>query len=198
MQSVIATIVLAMLSTGSLGQRTEPQWEATCSAGSGSFRITFRSPSGDVTNDDMVATILWPGEPSTTLKLAPGWFVPDVSVSSDVGNVCDRIVGQTVARDRVLLWVFRDDRPRWNRLSLILLDPRERRVVALRDDVGEIGNNMTVVRREQGVSVMLFRERRQDSTKGYEFAVPEWLNVVVKADRIDVKWRDGSPWKTTR
>jgi hypothetical protein len=198
MQSVIATIVLAMLSTGTLGQRTEPRWEASCSVGAVSFRVTFQSPSDDVTNDDMVATVLWPGGLSTTLKLAPGWFVPDVQVSSDVGNVCKRIVGHTVARDRVLLWVFRDDRPRWNRVSLILLDPRDRQVVALRDDIGEVGDNMTVVRREQGVSVTLFRERRRDATKGYEFAVPEWLNVVVKDDRIDLAWRDGSPWKTTR
>jgi hypothetical protein len=168
-------------------QKEEPTWEATCSTEGITFKIIFRSPSEDVTSDDMTTAIHWSDGKATPIPLKPGWFMPDVEITSDIQNKCKRIFGNELPNGRVLLWIVRNDRPNADKIALILLDISAKKILDIQDEVGELANNPIIVRREIGSSILLSRDSRQ-SNEGGEFGIPEWMDVIVVHDRISLRW----------
>ena len=83
-------------------QKEASAWNAACSADGVAFSVEFRSPSGDVTNDDMMTNIRWSDGNVTTVPLKPGWFMPDVEMTSDIPNICNRIVGHKLGNSNLI------------------------------------------------------------------------------------------------
>jgi hypothetical protein len=118
---------------------------------------------------------------SISLKL--GWFVPKDEIASDIPNVCKGIIGHAQPNHQVLLWISRNDRPNGDRLAMILLDASAKRILDIQNDVGEIAEPYMIVSRSQGCSILILQDWRQ-SANGGEFGVPEWMDVIVRNDRI--------------
>jgi hypothetical protein len=170
----------------------ESAWKAECSIENSTFKISFRSPTEDVTNDDMTAVIHWQDGTNTPIQLTPGWFMPDLKMTSDIPNTCKRIVGHNLADHRVLLWLARNGRPNNDQLVLVLLDISNKKVLDIQNNIGEIDPTLLLVKHSTDRSILLDRYWSQDPTNGGEFGVPEWMNVLIKNDRIITQWRYSS------
>lgn len=168
--------------------QTEPRWDAVCSFPQATFRVEFNSASGDVTEDDMTVAIRWSDDTTTPIAVKPAWFMPGVNLVSDTKNACTKIVGYVLPDKRVLLWFLRNDRPNYDQLQLLLLDINTRRVLDMQNDIGEVANNLTIVTRTAGFSVLLFKEWRLSPGDG-EFGVPEWQDIVIEDGRVIARWR---------
>jgi len=160
-----------------------PSWNAPCSVEGTAFKIIFRSQTGDITNDDMATTVEWPDGTVSSIPLKPGWFVPKDEIASDIPNVCKGIIGHTLPRHQVLLWISRNDRPNGDRLAMLLLDTSAKRIRDVQNDIGEIAEPYMIVSRPQGCSILIVQDWRQ-SISGDEFGVPEWMDIIVRNDRI--------------
>ena len=167
----------------------KPKWEAICSVTQAGFSVEFSSQSGDVTEDDMIVAIRWPDGSRTPIPAKPAWFMEARNVISDSKNLCTTIVGYGLPGRRVLLWFLRNDRPSYNQLQLALLDINGRHILDMQKDIGEVANDLTIVRRTNGFSVQLFKEWRQDSSTGGEIGVPDWKDIIIKEDHIIAVWR---------
>ncbi len=167
----------------STAKEDSPSWNVLCSVEGSEFKIGFRSQTGDATNDDMATTVEWSDGTVAPIHLKPGWFKPDVEITSDIPNVCKGIVGHALPNHQVLLWVTRNDRPNPDKLALLLLDTTAKRVLDIRHDVGAFAEPRMIVSRPQGCSILILQDWRQ-STNGGEFGIPEWMHISVRSDRI--------------
>jgi hypothetical protein len=169
---------------------SKPKWSAVCSLPEAVLTVEFNSPSRDVTEDDMTATVRWSDGSSTPIPAKPGWFTDDVNVTSEAENVCATIVGTALPGKRLLLWFFRDNRPNGDQLQLALLSVADKHVLDTKADIGEIASDPTIIKRGSGFSALLFKEWRQNGPGGGEFGVAEWKDIRVENDHIIAVWRD--------
>src|SRR5215475_2092628 len=166
----------------------KPKWSAVCSLPEAALTVEFNSPSGDVTEDDMTATVRWSDGSSTPIPVKPGWFTEAVDVTWEAENVCTRIVGNALPGKRLLLWFFRNDRPFRDQLQLALLSVADKRVLDTKADIGQIAFNPIMINRGSGFSVQLNKGSRQNGSGGGEFGVPEWKDIIIKEDHIIAVW----------
>ena len=167
---------------------SKPKWSAVCSLPEAVLTVEFNSPSGDVTEDDMTATVRWSDGSSTLIPAKPGWFTEAVNVTWEAENVCTRIVGNALPDKRLLLWFLRNNRPNGDQLQLALLSVADKRVLDTKADIGEIASDPIIIKRGSGFSALLFKERRQNGPGGGEFGVPEWKDIIIKEDHIIAVW----------
>ena len=193
-QIATATLIglLALAATPIRAQEAAaPVWEAVCSVRAGPSRITFRSPSGDVTQDDMAVDVVWSDGTVTDVPLRPAWFKAIKIISNDQ-STCSGIGAFEINNGRTLLWLVYDRRPRGDHVALVLVDVRQRSVVDVVDDLGEVRwtHEPMILRRSSGFEVLMIREWLWDPGAGAEFHVPDWMAVVVAHDRITARWRE--------
>ncbi len=171
-----------------------PVWVAHCDSVSPLDHVTFRSLSGDWTNDDMVVHLVWTSGDSTTVPMRPGLFKTTRLRSSDV-SACRGVAALSVGTGLLLLLVHRDDRPADDRLSLLLVDLHDRTVPTIIDDLGEAYDfdkvGVFVLRRGPGVfHVLMVRDWIDDHLgSAWGAPVPDWLVVEVLQDHASAHWR---------
>jgi hypothetical protein len=169
---------------------SKPKWSAVCSLPEAVLTVEFNSPSRDVTEDDMTATVRWSDGSSAPIPAKPGWFTEAANVTSEAENVCTTIVGTALPDKRLLLWFLRNDRPNGDQLQLALLSVADKHVLDTKADIGEIASDPTIIKRGSGFSALLFKEWRQNGPGGGEFGVAEWKDIRVENDHIIAVWRD--------
>lgn len=120
---------LGLLAASAPANAADPtRWRADCRIDERSFRLEFASASGDLDNEDMVATLVLPDRSSVQLPLTPGIFRPR-SVVANQRSACKEL-GAYLIQDQIhkavppllLLWLSVEDRPGWDQLSLVLID----------------------------------------------------------------------------
>lgn len=169
--------------------------QAHCKLGQQAFSVTFHSVSGDVTNDDMQVILTLPDGHTVKLAAPPAWYHPTGLTSSGAPNLCDTVVATEVDRQHILLWLASDNRPAFDRMSLLLVDLSDGRVLdrklAFADikTVDDSGTHLTLRRSHNGIDVRLVREdlanTNDDSAYNY---IEDWMHVGVRGDRIDAMW----------
>ena len=169
---------------------SKPKWSAVCSLPEAVLTVEFNSPSGDVTEDDMIVKVRWSDGSNTLIPVKPGWYTEAVNVTSEAENLCTTIVGNALPDKRLLLWFFCNDRPSGDQLQLALLSVADKHVLDTKADIGEIGRDPIIIKRGSGFSVQLLKEWRQVQPGGGEFGVPEWKDIRVENDHIVAAWRD--------
>ncbi|HEX2835636.1 MAG TPA: hypothetical protein VHW00_21665 [Thermoanaerobaculia bacterium] len=158
------------------------------------FDFVAQSKSGDAMEDDMALSLLF-GEQSLPLPLPPALYTPSHPLLN-VKNLCTEITALDAGHDRVVLLFSRNARPQFSRLDAVLVDLAERRVLDVREDLGEIkgDGDVLVVRNgidaRNGFDVRLVQEWLPDSgCDCAEAAIEEWLHVAIEKERIATKWR---------
>lgn len=169
--------------------------QAHCKLGQQTFSLNIHSESGDVTNDDMQVVLTLPNGRSVKLAVSPAWYHSVGLTSSGVPNLCDTVVVTAVDRQRVLLWLAPDNRPSFEKLSLLLVDLSDGRVLdrklAFADikTVDEDDAHLTLRRDHNDVDVRLVREvlvnTNDDSAYNY---IEDWMHVSARGNRIEATW----------
>lgn len=169
--------------------------QAHCKLGQQAFSVTFHSASGDVTNDDMQVILTLPGGHPIRLTAPPAWYHTTGLTSSGVPNLCDIIVATAVDHQHVLLWLASDNRPSFDRMSLLLVDLSDGRVLDRKLTFADIktvddgGTHLTLRRNHAGIDVRLVREDLTDTNddSAYNF-IEDWMHVGVRGNRIEATW----------
>lgn len=169
--------------------------QAHCKLGQQAFSVTFHSVSGDVTNDDMQVILSLPHGHPVKLAAPPAWYHTTGLTSSGVPNLCDSIVATQIDPQHVLLWLASDNRPGFDRMSLLLVDVSDGHALDRKLTFADIksvddgGTHLTLRRNHAGVDVRLVREELADTNddSAYNF-IEDWMHVDVRGDRIDATW----------
>ena len=98
-----------------------PNWKTSCSCEGTVFDLSFTSQSGDLTEDDMTVKFISSRSTEFTIPIEQSLYSKR-SIASLEKNICEDIGGFKLKKDRVLLWLSRNNRPCWDQLSLILID----------------------------------------------------------------------------
>jgi hypothetical protein len=172
-------------------QKDEPVWQAQCLPESGLSHVSFRSPSGDVTEDDMLVSIAWSNGATSPVSVKPAWFLR-ADFSTNLKNQCKDIGAFELSSERLLLWVSFSGRPRSNHLAVFLVNPRQRAIVDVLSDVGEgvyTEKYPMVLRRGDHFEALMDKEWLLQPGDG-EFPAPDWMSLSVVGDRLKAAWRD--------
>ena len=165
------------------------QWTAHCASLKARFSIRFDSPSGDITNDDMVATLKRAGEASRIKPLKPQLYYSG-RISNDTPSLCDTVTGMTLASGNILLLFRRDERPGADHLAAILLDSHGQHVLDAGDDLGEM-NTAPGVRQQDGkVEIQLIRKWAPLVKDQEDQPVDGWMRLSDEGNKIVKAWRD--------
>jgi len=164
-------------------------WTAHCAKAATRFTITLVTPSGDLTNDDMVATLKRTGKSSRIAGLKPRWYFPG-KISDAAASMCDTITGVTLASGNILLLFRRDDRPGADHLAAILLDQHGQTVLDASDDLGEM-NTASGLRKVGGAMEILMIRKWAQLQKDYEDQpVDGWMRLSDDGGKIHTAWHD--------
>ncbi|MBL8298163.1 MAG: hypothetical protein JNN30_07445 [Rhodanobacteraceae bacterium] len=166
------------------------EWKAACRISDSTIHFRFTSPSGDASNDDMVATADFGHSKPEPVALEPALYVPSHTLFT-VDNACDEVVGVPLAQGRLLIFLQRSDRPSHDRLSLILADTIGKKLLDVRNNVGSLKFSTLVLRKNgsSSVDVRIVREVLDDPVCDCnELFIEDWLRIRVAADRIRADW----------
>lgn len=184
-----AAIFACMPAAPAAATNLQWQWRAHCAGPAARFVITFDSPSGDITNDDMVATLKHAGKTSRIKLLKPQLYYSG-RISNDAPSLCDTVTGMTLASGNILLLFRRDNRPGADHLAAILLDKRGQHVLDAGDDLGEV-NTAPGVRQQDGkVEIQLIRKWAPLVKDQEDQPVDAWMRLSDEGNRIGKAWRE--------
>lgn len=175
------------------------EWETNCLVGDQRMMLTFRSKSGHDDADDMdvVATI---NKKKIKIPLPPALYVKR-GIVSEVKNVCRTpndlghgdVGGFQLKDGNLLLWLSSDNRPGWDTLSLVLLNPSEAKVLDTKPNIGNIkavgAQNLAIRPKNTGYEVRLEREwMKNTGADSAENSIEDWMLVKIIDNKIETKW----------
>lgn len=170
-------------------------WVADCAMEGSGFSLRFHADSSGTDDDDMRVFLESPGKAPIALPLPPAWYAAR-GTTSNARSLCRNITALTVD-GRILLWLSVNDRPDWDQLALVLMDPRSGQVLDQRWGVGSIkdgacGGRVLAIRERDGVhDVRLVREWLQDTDDdGPGNSIEDWMSVRVAGGRIIAEWKN--------
>jgi len=170
-----------------------PKWKASCNCDGVAFDLSFSSPSGDPMEDDMIVKFISSNGTELTIPIKPALYSKR-SVVSDEENVCDSIGGFKLKNDRILLWLSRNDRPRWDQLSLVLIDLKKLKVIDIKEDIGPIKDvgrreRMAIRKKGDGYEIRLEREWLNNTdTDSPENSIEDWMYIQTINNKIMNRW----------
>jgi hypothetical protein len=184
------TTLIYSICSAQVGDRVgdaAPAWAAACSDLATLKSIEFKSPSKDVTNDDMVVRLRWKNKTDTKLPLS-AWYVnrPDCW-SADTR--CSGVGAYRVQTDHVVLLLPMNGRPGNERLSIVLLNFTDRKVLDVKDDIGEIAYHFAASVGVDSISVYMNKELPDTKERG-ALSVPGWLDISIRQGKIQTRWRN--------
>jgi hypothetical protein len=187
--------VLMLFASAASAIAASPRWTAVCDSEQHHFALHFKSPSGDVEEDDMRVTFTWDHNNPIRLPIKPAWFEPG-GYLSDAKSLCKDVGGFAMGPQRVLILIRKDGRPSFDRIAAILVDENTGRVISTINDVGEIylantgpdSMETVLVTANSGYRILLIRDWRIDRNDGGEFGVPAWKRLTVKNNTLAAVW----------
>jgi hypothetical protein len=190
---VLITLLLSLPLSALSNDHFSPEWKASCDCGGVALKLSFSSPSGDPTEDDMVVKLISSKGKEIIIPVQKALYVKR-SIVSDVENVCNDIGGFKLKNNRILLWLSRNDRPRWDQLSLVLIDLNKLKVIDIKEDIGPIKSigdrqRLAIRKKDNGFEVRLEREWMENTgTDSAENSIEDWMFVQVINNKITNKW----------
>jgi hypothetical protein len=170
-----------------------PSWKSLCKCGDTTLNLSFTSKSGDATEDDMTAKLISSDGKELDIPIDEALYRRR-SIVSDERNICDSIGGFKLSNNRVLLWLSRNDRPHWDKLSLILIDYKKLIVLDVKENIGSIKDttgksSMTIRKKHNGYEVRLEREWLQNTnTDTAENSIEDWMYIGIVDNKIYYEW----------
>jgi hypothetical protein len=190
---IILILVLLFPVSGFCNDKMLPKWKASCNCNGVTFDLSFSSLSGDPNEDDMIISLIPSDGKKIQIPVQQALYSKR-SVVSDEKNICDNIVGFKIRDDRILLWLSRNDRPQWDQLSLVLIDPRKLKVIDVKEDVGPIKDacgtqRMAIRKKNNGYEIRLERDwLKNTGTDSADNSIEDWMYIQVINDKISNKW----------
>jgi hypothetical protein len=164
-------------------------WVAQCSAPFGAYQLSFDSPSGDATNDDMTVSIKVGTGASAPVSLKPSLFVTGRLASNSTGQ-CDNVSTVSFPSGDILLFIQRDDRPSPDRVSAVLLRAKDGAVLDSVADLGAQDNSTSFSEHAGQVRIKLIRSWRNTKSKTAEpVPVAGWLALSEVDGKIKYVWK---------
>jgi hypothetical protein len=156
------------------------------------FRLIFKSKSGDPTEDDMVASIQMDSGQIILLPLTPALFVPG-TLKSTASSQCDNITAQLLESGNLLMFLRRDDRPSGNRLLAVLVDGTTGRPLDVVNDLGAEAGRAHLIKDQSGLRVQVIRKWRETSSLQEPAPVLEWLKLQEANAKLVKRWEMAQP-----
>lgn len=172
-----------------------PAWTAVCENERHHFVLDFKSPSGDVEQDDMNVVFTWDHNNPVKLRIAPAWFEPG-AYESDTKSLCRNVGGFVLEANRIVVLIKKNGRPNFDRIAAILIDGNTGHILSTINDVGELygvvvddpDSKAVLVTDKNGYKILLIREWRQDKNDFSEFGVPGWRRLTVRNNILVAAW----------
>jgi hypothetical protein len=191
---IFIALVLALAVSAHADERAEkfmkrfvPQWQASCQIPGHAFRLSFKSEGGDPTEDDMVASIQWDGDPATSLSLKPALFVAG-RLNANVSTQCDNITSVLLQSGNLLVLLRRDDRPSVDRLLAVLIEGKTGKPLDVIPDIGIEGKGANLMKNRLGLRIRASRKWRQISPEQEPIPLEEWVNVKEGSGKLNIRW----------
>lgn len=190
---VLITLIFSFPLSAQFDEGFPSKWNASCDCDSVTFKLSFSSPSAEPFEDDMIVTLISSEGQEVTVPVQKGLYIQR-SVVSDVKDFCDKIGGFKLKNNRMLLWLSRDNRPRWDQLTLVLIDPTILKVIDFRGDIGPIksiggSQRLAIRKKDNGFEVRLEREWMENTgSDSAENSIEDWMFVQIIDDKITNKW----------
>jgi len=196
MKKLILILFLFILSSPVFGGNPFlPKWKASCDFEGTSFDLSFVSKSMDPTEDDMIVKLISSIGKELTIPIERALY-SSRAIVSDEKNICDKIGGFKLPNNQVLLWLSRDDRPRWDQLSLVLIDIKRMKTIYIKQNIGPIkdptGNTeLTIRKKNSGYEIRLEKEwLKNTGGDSAENSIEDWMFIEVVDNKISYKWSD--------
>jgi len=178
----------AALSAAPFDSRFVKQWDAHCQAPFGAYQLRFLSTTGDPTDDDMAVSMRVGTRRAVIVPLKHALFVSGRLSAASRGQ-CDSVSTTTFPDGNILVFVQRDDRPSEDRVSAILLNGQDGKVI---DTVFDLGaeNELAALSENAGVvRINLIRAWRNKSSQTSEpVPVRGWLRLSDAGGKIQRAW----------
>lgn len=166
-----------------------------CQLGGHAFSVSFDSPSGECTEDDMRAFVEAPGG-KTELPLEKAWYsaIPNIangkSVCHIAGSPASAVSAFAVEGQRALVFFSRDGRPGYDFVGVALVDAATGKVLDVRQGLGQSKDAMVaVLATPRGYKLRLVRESLKEVQCDCSAAfVDDWMAVEVVQGRIRARW----------
>lgn len=186
------TVLLSslMITTVQAADET-PDWTARCQPASGLQGIRFHSLSGDVAEDDMTVTLLYPDGQQRPLALPPGQYHQRGTLEN-VRSLCDGVATFPAGQGRLLMLLSRDDRPGLDQLEALLVDIRQARVLARQPRLGALKPNedsfVLLIKPRQRYWVRLVRHILPNACDCVAGDIEDWFQLQVSGSRLHAGW----------
>jgi hypothetical protein len=169
-----------------------PQWQATCQIPGHTFRLNFKSASGDPAEDDMETSMQWDSRPPIFLSLKRALFVKGM-LKSEVTSQCDNLTGLLLQTGNLLLLLRRDERPSENSLIAVLLNGKTGNVIDVMYDLGTETDKTLIAKDQPGFRVRLIRRWRQTTPQQEPTPVIEWVKLIETDGKLNKPWGASTP-----
>jgi hypothetical protein len=174
----------------------DAQWSALCTLKGKSVSLEVQSKSGDPFEDDMQVTLKM-GFKKTSVPKLKALFrsIPP----SKRFQLCDKTMGLSVEKTKMLILLAKDDRPALEELVAILVDPMARKVLDVNRNLGAFfreppARALQFERTPTGFRAMVVQGFNRNSlSDSAEDLVTGWVNVSVKNGKISAKWEKTLP-----
>lgn len=184
-------LLSSLLATTARAADDTPDWTARCQPSSGLQGIRFHSLSGDLAEDDMTITLLYPDGQQRQLALPPGQYHARGTLEN-VRSLCEGVAAFAVGPHRVLMLLSRDDRPGLDQLEALLVDTRQARVLARRSRLGALKPNedsfVLLKQSSQRYWVRLVRHILPGACDCVAGDIEDWFQLRVSGSRLQAGW----------
>ncbi|MCP3138279.1 hypothetical protein [Pyxidicoccus xibeiensis] len=203
-------MVVAVLLGGALGGGAlalEPSSPATppepsncdfrleCQLGSHTFSVSFDSPSGECTEDDMRAFVEGQGR-KAELPLEQGWYRPIPNLANGrslchvAGAASSPVSAFAVDGQRVLVFFERDGRPGYDFVGVALIEAATGKLLDVRQSLGQSKDGtVAILTTPRGYKLRLVREHLKEVPCDCPAAyTDDWMAVEVVNGRIRTRW----------
>jgi len=178
------------------GRFETPSWKENCTINDKKFSLRFHSLSKDSTEDDMKLYLQTTLGTTTTVPIDAALYV-QYRVATDEKKLCETIDENSsgginvisVGGGLVMAFIMKDQRPDFDELALIVLDPATGLLYDVNSKVGKIiSEELVVLRHKEGWIVRVAREYIGDRVILDGYYVDDWMYVEVKNRKIVTSW----------
>ena len=183
------------------GAQEPSQWQTHCQLSGDQFEVGLASASGDLDQTDMLATLRFSDGDQLPLGLRAGIFHPRGVVANKASGCAELGAFELTEPDSLapgnwLLLLSVDDRPGFDQLSLVLIDPRQRQVIDRSEYVAPFkdpdGRQQLAVRVDRNQLLIRLQRRwlHDTDTDSAENSIEDWYRLQVVNQRIRGRWAD--------